>query len=179
MATIGRSLGVVSELTIISKVLPGHRDALHGELERHQPTVSQLFGRIPTVHFVQFTILTPGGPQAGAYLQWTTIYDGTLEPYQAALVEHLRYELDAIWSHCEGWPGATTKEGLREFVARYAVTADLLYASYPDATVGQVRQALAVDGEVEHLLDLLAAPGGRSPEQVDAALDKVVQLLQG
>ena len=179
MATIGRSLGVVSELTIISKVRADRMEALRKELARHQPTAPQMFGQIPTVHFVQFTILNPGGPRAGAYLQFTTIYDGTLEQYQAALVEHLRYELDAIWSHCEGWPGATTKEGLRQFVERYAVPADLLYASYPDATVPQVRQALAVDGEVEHLIDLLAAREGHPPEQVDAALQQVVHLLQG
>ena len=178
MATIGRTLGVVSELTLISKILPGHLDALHTLLARQQQTVHELFAPIPTVHFVQFTILNPGGPHAGAYLQCTTIYDGTLEQFQAALVEHLRYEMDAIWSHCEGWPGATTKEGLRQFVDRYAVTADLLYASYPDATVPQVQQALAVDGEVEQLIDLLAARDGRSPQQVDAALQKVVDLLQ-
>jgi len=153
MATIGRTLGKVSELTIVDKVRAGQaltlRNLLH-DLDQGNP-----FGAMATIHFARFVVLAPDGDDAGAYLLFTCNYDGSLEHFLAALYSYapLAAQLDTIWTFCERWAGDGSLAAFTDFVGRCGVTADLFYAAYPDLTVADVLHGVRVHSAVQNLLD--------------------------
>jgi hypothetical protein len=153
MATIGRTLGKVSELTVFDKVRAGQALALRNLL--HDLDQGNPFGAVASIHFARFVVLAPDGDDAGAYLLFTCNYDGGMEPFLAALYSYapLAAQLDTVWSFCEHWAGDGSLAGFRDFVARCGVTADLFYAAYPDLTVADVLHGVRVHSAVQDLLD--------------------------
>jgi hypothetical protein len=175
MAEIGRTVGAVSELTVIDTIVPDRVEPLQRLLATLH--AQAIFQAVPVVHFARFVVIHPGEPGAGdTYLFFNSIYDGSLEDYLAALLGGIPEQWNAVWSHCTNWPGDMSLEALAEFVHHHAVTAGLLYASYPSATLPEVLRALRVDEAVQEFLDavpdlLKQAPGALNP------LDKSVQEL--
>jgi hypothetical protein len=175
MAEIGRTLGVISELTIIDTIRPGQVEPLRRLLETlHEQAI---FQAVPLVHFARFVVLHPGDPATGDnYLFFNSIYDGPLREYLAALVGGIPEQWNAVWSHCTNWHGGATLPELTEFVHKCAVTTGLLYASYPAATLHDVLRALRVEQATQDFLDavpelLKQPPGALNP------VEKSVQEL--
>jgi len=175
MADIGRTLGVISELTIVSVVRPDQVEPCRQVLATFHPQA--IFQAVPMVHFARFVLLHPGDPTTGqTSLFFNSHYDGSLDAYLAALATGIPEQWNTIWSHCDNWPGTTTLPGLTEFVQHNAVTTNLLYASYPSATLRDVQRALRVDQAVQDLLDQVPALRRLPPDQLSPA-DKAVQEL--
>ena len=153
MATIGRTLGKVSELTIVDKVRAGQALTLRNLL--HDLDQGNLFGTMATIHFARFVVLAPDGVDAGAYLLFTCIYVGSLVHFLAALYGYapLAAQLNTIWTFCERGAGDGSLAAFAEFVQRCGVTADLFYAAYPDLTVADVQHGVRVHSAVQNLLD--------------------------
>ena len=153
MATIGRTLGKVSEFTLFDKVRAGQVLALRNLL--HDLDQGNIFGVVATVHFARFVVLAPEGDDAGAYLLFTGNYDGSLEHFLATLYGYapLAAQLNTVWSFCERWTGDGSLAGFMDFVQRCGVTADLFYAAYPDLTVADVLHGVRVHSAVQDLLD--------------------------
>jgi hypothetical protein len=153
MATIGRTLGKVSEFTLFDKVRAGQALALRNLL--HDLDQGNVFGTVATIHFARFVVLAPAGDDAGAYLLFTCNYDGSLEPFLATLYGYapLAAQLNTVWSFCERWAGDGSLAGFMDFVQRCGVTADLFYAAYPDLTVADVLHGVRVHSAVQDLLD--------------------------
>jgi hypothetical protein len=155
VATIGRTVGNVSELTIVGRVVAERLDGLRAALREldGQP----LFDALGTVHFARWVILAPDGDQGASYLFFTSNYDGPLDQYLAAQAAAIPEALAATWGSCEGWPGSTGLAEWTAFVERNAITSSMFYAAYPDASVGDVRRGLRVDTAVQDLLDAMQA----------------------
>ena len=153
MATIGRTLGKVSELTIFDKVRAGQALALRNLL--HDLDQGNMFGTMSTIHFARFVVLAPDGDDEGAYLLFTCNYDGSLEHFLAALYGYapLAAQLNTIWTFCEHGTSDSSLTAFTDFVARCGVTADLFYAAYPDLTVADVQHGVRVHSAVQDLLD--------------------------
>jgi len=155
VATIGRTLGNVSELTIVGRVVPERLESLRAALREldGQP----LFDAVGTVHFARWAILAPNGDQGSSYLFFTSNYDGPLDQYLAAQAAAIPEALAATWGSCEGWSGSTALADWTAFVERNAITSSMFYAAYPDASVREIRRGLKVDAAVQDLLDAMQA----------------------
>ena len=155
MAAIGRTLGQVSELTILGKVVPGRVEPLRAALSDLRGR--DVFDALGTVHFARWVVLTPDGDQGAAYLLFTSNYDGPLDAYLADLVGRIPDVLAATWGNCQGWPGVVGLEEWTTFVRENAVTASMFFAAYPDASVAEIRRGLRIDTAVQDLLDAMQA----------------------
>lgn len=51
---------------------------------------------------------------------------------------------DAVWGHCVGYPGSGDPGGVAAYLERSLLSTVLFYVGYPDATVQDVRRAIAV-----------------------------------
>lgn len=178
MAEIGRTLGVISELTILDTIKPDNEEPLRQLLETlHEQAI---FQAVPVVHFARFVLLHPGDPATGnTYLFFNSIYDGPLEDYLAALVSGIPEQWRSIWSHCTNGPPSVTGLSLHElteFVQQCAVTTDLLFAAYPERTLPDVLRALRVDEAVQDLLDAVPDLLKEPPDALNP-LDKSVREL--
>jgi hypothetical protein len=157
MPTVGRTVGQVSELTILAKIKPDSVETLRQALQTLDPQTT--FQALDTVHFARFVIL--GGwddPEQNRYLLFTTNYDAYKGGSDAFITDLLGKVPDifrAVWAYCEGWPDPAPPEAMRDFILQHAVTASMAYASYPEATVKQVKRGLQVDQALQNLLDAL------------------------
>ena len=66
-------------------------------------------------------------------------------------------EADEWWGRCAGYPGREDRAAFRAFVRARQAPAGLFQSAMPNATVGEVREALALR---ERVLDFAVAAQG-------------------
>jgi len=87
---------------------------------------------------------------------FTSTYDGSLDAFLDALGERVP-EADEWWGPCAGYPGRDDRAAFRAFVRRHEVRTSLFASALPDASVAEVREALALR---ERLVDFAAEARG-------------------
>ncbi len=65
------------------------------------------------------------------------------ESFLRHIAEHIPGPADAVWENCVGYPGAADVDAFVAYLRRSLLDTLLFHVGYPDATVGQVRNALA------------------------------------
>jgi hypothetical protein len=112
------------------------------------------FTRIAAVHFARFVIIPglerqvadqPADDLADPYLMFSSFFDGDRDALLTALCVEMADEADAAWRHCRGYPGHPRENGatFRRWLGEHRVPATAIFGAYPDATVADVRRALA------------------------------------
>jgi hypothetical protein len=164
-------------LTVMTPVAPGHADALADHLAALPTREHSPFARLPATHLARWVIV-PGIAQMGPprrrtqlrspYLLFSSTFDGSLDAYLDEACRLIPSELDAVWSHCAGWPGpvADDARAFQDYLRRHQVHTDLFFAPYGERTVGQVRSAL---DRARRLRDLAVETQGAEPERLLAA----------
>jgi len=92
--------------------------------------------RLGLIHFARWLVI-----DGDTRLMFSTNFDGSWENYIHAFVDTFPRLLDLIWSHCEGYPprAADSYREFSQWVERYQVETDTLYASNPDVTVLDIK----------------------------------------
>jgi len=88
-------------------------------------------------------------------LFFATNFDGDVEDYMRDFAERAPDGIDAIWGHCEGYPGARDYPKLRDYILGSAVETDGYYCAYPNSTVADINKALDWKGKLDTFLDQL------------------------
>ena len=105
------------------------------------------FAALANVHFARFVVIErvaredasqPDDHLDRPYLMASAFFDGDPEAWPDALPD----EVVAVFRHCAGWPGAGRRP-FRRWLLAHRVEATAVFGAYPDATVAQVRDALA------------------------------------
>jgi len=143
----------ITELTLITPILAGHAGELRQVLAGVQISHDSPIKKISSIHYARWVVIDDG-----ARLLFTSNFDGTWERYLRDFSEKIPEGLDAIWGHCEGWPGAQPFEPFRDWVREHEIKADLFYAAYPESTVKEVLRALDWKQKAERFLAALAKP---------------------
>jgi hypothetical protein len=114
------------------------------------------------VHFARWVVIDqlkmdwPGAPRPAPrlrseYLLFTadvTVPPAPEDPMPEGFLRELLLRVpdvvDDVWGHCEGWPRVGTREERVRYLADSRVDTALYYVGHPNATVDEIRHALAV-----------------------------------
>jgi hypothetical protein len=149
--------GGACALTTFARVRPGLADELEAYLAALPRGAESPFARLGGLHTARvqlFRSLVHQGPKQrhtdvlqNAHLVFTSTIDGALDPYLEALAS-LVPECDEWWGRCAGYPGRADLAGFRAYVRSIQARPGLFQSAIPDASVADVRSALAVREQV-------------------------------
>lgn len=148
----GRKQGPTSELTTFFKVKPGHEQQLRELLEtfgRRSDEERQVTGlKIGTLHEMRWALFDDD-----KRLMFCTSYDGEWDPYIDDFARVAQVIFDTIFVHVEDYPEAGIRDpGAKDFVVEHQVTT-LDYTRFHEATIKDVRKALAAQKAFQNVLD--------------------------
>jgi hypothetical protein len=149
--------GQAYALTVLTPILPGQKAPLDEYLRSIPPADSSPFIRAGGTHFARFVILDhlvfEGPPQKrdelkSDYLLFESNFDGDLDPYLEKLRVSCGSESDAIWGKCVGYPGIADAVRFRAYFHHNQIDTNYFSAAYPNASVGDVLEALALQRRI-------------------------------
>lgn len=140
-------------LTVLAPVRPGEDRALTEVVEAFAPGPDSPFARVPRLHFARLVVIPklvwegsgePTEQLRNPYLLFSSCATDDLDGHVEALRTAIPAEADAIWSHCVAYPGASDRGAFHTWVRRCQLRTSLFHAGYPDSSVDDVRQAVAL-----------------------------------
>ena len=148
-STISKTIGQVTELTVIAPLKPGAAASLRKVLNALQVTPDSPIKKIGTIHFARWVIF-----DNDQRLLFTSNFDGSWESYLRDFSQITPEGMDHIFGHCDGYPAGGCKdfEAFKEYVSRYQVATDLFYAAYPESSVKAVLEGLRVKALTDEFL---------------------------
>ena len=171
-------------VNVVCRVLPGHLDTLRtllGQMgSRPADNEHVPFGAVEGAHFARLLLLEPttalDGAPIPAQLLLMADFDEPVAARLAGLVDAAGGGLDAVFGHCEGYPGpdAATREARLAYLAAHMVRSDAHYTNTIGRTVAQVRQEARLREAIECFLDTRPSWSREDPGQVRAAIQDYV-----
>jgi hypothetical protein len=151
--SISKTIGQVTELTLIAPLKPGTAPAYKALLAKAQASPNTaLFKKLPTIHFARWVVF-----DNDTRLLFTSNFDGTWEAYLRDFSVDAPDEMDAVFNVCEDYPerGCRDFEAFMAFARKYQIPTNLFYAAYPHASVKAVLKALEVKKLTDEFVDKL------------------------
>lgn len=150
--TLSKTIGVVTELTVIAPLKPGGAAQLRQVLNHLQIDPNSPIKQIDTIHFARWVIF-----DNDSRMLFTSNFDGSWESYLRDFSLKTPQGMDAIFSNCEGYPagGCADFEAFKQYVREHQVPTDLFYAAYPESTVRAVKRGLQVKALTDEFLQKL------------------------
>jgi hypothetical protein len=148
----GKRSGVLTEFTVITKVKPGHEKAAR-EVATGSPADmgrrDEALRALGTLHEARFVLF-----DNDTRLEFASSFDGTWDTYIDDFASTPVAELfDAVFSHCEGYPGLASIEAVKDWFMANTTEAANYVCVYPEATVKDIWKALAVQEAFQEVLD--------------------------
>jgi hypothetical protein len=147
--TISKTVGQVTELTVIAPLKPGAAASLRQVLNGLQVSADSPIKKISTIHFARWVIF-----DNDQRLLFTSNFDGPWDGYLRDFSQTTPEGMDRIFGHCDGYPAGGCKdfEAFKEYVRKYQIPTDLFYAAYPDSSVKAVLEGLRVKALTDEFL---------------------------
>jgi hypothetical protein len=158
-------------LTVLTPIIAGHEIALRTYLRSLSDAGASPFREVPRTHFARWVIVPQpafqGPPQRpdpwkSQYLIFTSCFDGDLLSYLGDLCAFIGPVVDAVWQHCVAYPGSDDPAAFARYMRHNQIDTEVYFASYPDATVQQVRDSLALRDRIVKFA--IAAQGRSDPD---------------
>ena len=150
MARSYRIAGRTQAFAAMAAVKPDGGPALRAVLASFNGGTSPL-AKLPEHHYARWLVIPQfhdnGPPQKpdvlkSEYLLYSACFDGVdLDAYLAHLESELAPLADAVWGNCVGFRGP---DDLARYLRHNEIPLSILFAEYPDASVQDVRSALAL-----------------------------------
>lgn len=143
---ISKTIGIVTELTVIAPLKEGAAPRLRQVLQALQVNPQSPLKQIDTIHFARWVIF-----DNDTRMLFTSNFDGSWENYLRDFSLKTPQGMDAIFGNCAGYPegGVADFEAFKAYVRQHQVPTELFYAAYPETSVHAVRRAV----EVKSLVD--------------------------
>jgi hypothetical protein len=144
-------------LTVFTPILPGHEDALREYVEGLPVGAESPLARLSGLHLARIQIFDELVHQGPGHkrerlrfrqLLFTSTFDGELDPYLDEVCRLVGTEADGWWGHCAGYPGSADRPAFKEYIRRHKVDTNLFASAFPPATVGRMRESLALREQV-------------------------------
>lgn len=150
--TISKTIGVVTELTVIAPLKSGGAVKLREVLGKLQVSPNSPIKQIDTIHFARWVIF-----DNDTRMLFTSNFDGSWETYLRDFSQKTPEGMDAIFGNCEGYPagGCADFEAFKQYVRAHQVPTDLFYAAYPESSVRAVKRALVVKALTDEFMQKL------------------------
>ena len=140
-------------LSVLTPIIPGREAGLQKYLDALPPGPASPLEKAGGTHLARWVIipqLVYEGPLQkrdtlqSQYLLFESNFDGAdLDGYLERLCRQVPDALDAVWGCCVGYPGASNPGRFKEYIRHNQIECTFFVAAYPDATVQEVRDALA------------------------------------
>ena len=149
MTTISKTIGQVTELTVIAPLKPGAAASLRKVLNGLQISPDSPIKKINSIHFARWVIF-----DNDTRLLFTSNFDGSWDSYLRDFSQVTPDGMDLIFGHCDGYPagGCRDFEAFKAYVGKYQVPTDLFYAAYPESSVKAITNALHVKALTDEFL---------------------------
>jgi hypothetical protein len=172
--------GSVYGLTILSPILNDERATPSHDLQIRKylatlPTGEDSpFALAPGTHLARLVVMDDviyvGAPAVeehltSKYLILETNCDYDLAEYIAGLAKAVPRHLDAIWSHCVGYPGAGDVNALVKYFQSCRIETTFFFAAVNDKSLPDTLKALQTQSWVA---DFIATHQGMEPKQLQA-----------
>ena len=165
--------GQAGALTVLTPIAPGAEPDLRAYLESLRAGPSPL-ARLPGTHFGRWVIVGDLVAEderkpdhlAGPHLLFTASFDGPLDTYLDELCKELAVEAKEIWGRCAGAPQPPAGAPLKAYLRAHHHKTGFFVAAYPQATVADVRAALA---QRDDAIAFAREAQGMDPAQLQAA----------
>ncbi len=143
---MGLRHGKTSELTVIVPLKPGGAARLKKFIDSRNGDFTAT-DKVGTVHFMRFVFIDDD-----TRLLFCTAFDGDWDSYIDDFGTKIPDELDALFSEAVDYPGINSPT-IKDYIAKYQITAAGWYCAYPDQTVQEVLHNAKVAAATENLLD--------------------------
>lgn len=172
--------GSVYGLTILSPIIddenatPSHDLQIRKYLASLPTGAESPFAIAPGTHLARLVVMDDviyvGMPACeehlkSKYLIFESNCDGELENYLRGLADGIPQHLDAVWSHCVGYPGAADPQKFVDYMKACQIETTFFFAAVNDKTVTESLRALQTQRAVA---DFIASHQGMEPARLQA-----------
>lgn len=186
--------GSVYGLTILSpiidddRVTPSHDLQIRSYLAHLSTSQDSPFALAPGTHLARLVVMDDvvyvGMPACeehlkSKYLVFESNIDcdpnGDIDTYLDGLAEHVPQHLDAIWTHCVGYPGAADRQAFVNYMKACQLTTTFFFAAVNDKTVPETLKALQTQTAVA---DFITGHQGMDPATLQREFLQFVEDLK-
>lgn len=182
--------GSLYGLTILSPIIDDDRVTPSHDLQIRQYLATMAtgqdspFSRAPFTHLTRLVVMDDviyvGMPSCEEhlkfkYLVWEANFDGELEAYLTALAKAAPAEIDAIWSHCVGYPGCGDATAFIKYMKSCQIETTFYFAAVNDKSRTESLKALQTQRAVA---DFIATHQGADPEHLQRDFIKFAATLK-
>jgi hypothetical protein len=176
-------LTVLSPITDDPKSEVSHNLALRtllAKLPRHRHSP---FAKLSSTHFARLVVMDDaiyvGMPAceehlSSKYLVFESNFDGDLDSYLERMAREIPEFVNAVWKHCEGFPGTTNVAAFKSYMRACQLETTFFFADVNDKTVRQTLSALQTQSAVTAFI---AKYQGAPPEELQAAFAQFLEKL--
>lgn len=155
--------GNVYGLTILSPIINDpHASISHDlQLRMYLGTMARdersPFAKLSSTHMARLTVMNDvvyvGMPACeehlkSQYLIFESNFDGELDTYLSRMAAEIPEVVDAVWSHCIGYPGVNNGGAFAEYMKKCQITTTFYFADVNDKTVQQTLRELQTQSAV-------------------------------
>jgi hypothetical protein len=184
--------GSVYGLTLLCPILddpaatPSHDLQIRNHLARLSTGPDSLFAVAPGTHLARLVVLDDviyvGAPSCeehlhSKYLIFESNCDGDRDSYLTGLARAIPNDLDAIWSHCVGFPkdGAKNLQAFLDYMKRCEIETTFFFAPVNDKTRPQTLVALR---NKAYIARFIAEHQGKPPAEIEKNAVALLARLQ-
>jgi hypothetical protein len=142
------------------------------------------FAKVTSTHIARLTVMNDvvfvGSPAKeehlkSQYLVFESNFDGELDEYLRAMVTEVPEHVEAVWSHCVGYPGIKSVEAFQAYIKKCQLETTFYFADVNDKTVSQTLRALQTQASVAAFIE---ANQGKPAAELQHAFLQFMQSLQ-
>jgi hypothetical protein len=120
------------------------------------------FARVSSTHMARLVVMDDvvyvGMPACEEHLQaqylvFESNFDGDLDTYLRQMVREAPKEVDAVWQHCDGYPGLADPGQFVRYMKRCQIETTFYFADVNDKTVQQTLRALQTQSAVAAFIE--------------------------
>jgi hypothetical protein len=182
--------GTVYGLTILSPIIndekasPSHDLQIRSYLATLPIGEESPFALAPGTHLARLVVMDDviyvGAPAIEEHLQskylvFESNCDGDLDSYLTGLAAAAPQHLDAIWSHCVGYPGAANPRAFVAYMKACQIETTFFFAAVNNKSVPETLRALRTQRAVA---DFIASHQGTEPARMLAEFSEFVTMLE-
>jgi hypothetical protein len=181
--------GSVYGLTILSPIIddekatPSHDLQIRAYLSNLPTGEQSPFALAPGTHLARLVVMDDvifvGMPACeehlhSKYLVFESNCDGDMESYLLGLATTAGAHLDAIWSHCVGYPGASDPRQFIDYMRACQIETTFFFAAVNDKSVSESLRALQTQRAVR---DFISSHQGMEPARLQDEFEQFVSKL--
>ncbi len=182
--------GTVYGLTILSPIIDDERATPSHDLKIREylatlPTGEESpFAIAPGTHLARLVVMDDviyvGAPSCeehlrSKYLVFESNCDSDMESYLRGLAASVPQHLDAIWSHCVGYPGAANVQAFLDYMTSCQIETTFFFAAVNNKSVTETLTALQTQRAVA---DFIACHQGMKSEQLQKEFAEFMRMLK-